>query len=53
VGDHQSNDEPIAPEVAERTGNAAMSQTKLSSTGAVSTVITTILMCLVSKLIVS
>ncbi|KQS63139.1 uncharacterized protein Dere_GG19900, isoform B [Drosophila erecta] len=53
VGDHQSNDEPIAPEVAERTGNGAMSQSKLTSSSAVGTVITTILMCLVSKLIVS
>ncbi|XP_052838991.1 matrix metalloproteinase-14 isoform X2 [Drosophila gunungcola] len=53
VGDHQSNDEPIAPEVAERTGSGAMSQTKLTSSSAVNTVITTILMCLVSKLIVS
>ncbi|XP_017061889.1 stromelysin-3 isoform X2 [Drosophila ficusphila] len=53
VGDHQSNDEPAVPEVAERTGNGALSQSKLTSSSAVGTVITTILMCLVSKLIVS
>ncbi|KPU76272.1 uncharacterized protein Dana_GF11910, isoform B [Drosophila ananassae] len=53
VGDHQSNDEPLEPETAERTGNGANSLTKVTSSSAVNTVITTILMCLVSKLIVS
>ncbi|SPP75687.1 blast:Matrix metalloproteinase-14 [Drosophila guanche] len=53
VGDHQSNDEPIEPEVAERTGSGAMSMSQLTGSSAVSTVISTILLCFFSKLIVS
>ncbi|XP_034477847.1 matrix metalloproteinase-14 isoform X2 [Drosophila innubila] len=53
VGDHQSNDEPVEPEYSERTGSGAMSITQLSSNSAASVLFSTILLCCISKFIIS
>ncbi|XP_017838083.1 matrix metalloproteinase-14 isoform X2 [Drosophila busckii] len=53
VGDNQTNDEAVEPEMAERTGNGATSLFKLSSGSAVSVLLSTLLLCFVSKFIVS
>ncbi|XP_043070505.1 stromelysin-3 isoform X1 [Drosophila grimshawi] len=52
VGDHQTNDEPIEPEKSERTGSGAMS-IQLSSNSGASVLLTTFLLCCLSKYIIS
>ncbi|XP_030377643.1 stromelysin-3 isoform X2 [Scaptodrosophila lebanonensis] len=51
VGDHQTNDDPPVPELAGRTGSGAMSQ--LTSNSAVGVLFSTLLLCCISKYIVS
>ncbi|KAH8369608.1 hypothetical protein KR093_000278, partial [Drosophila rubida] len=53
VGDHQTNDEPAEPEVAERTGSGAMSISQLTSSSAASVLLSTFLLCCISKFIIS
>lgn len=53
VGDHQTNDEPFVPETAERTGSGAMSLNQLTSNSAASILLSTFLLCCVSKFIIS
>ncbi|XP_023162651.1 matrix metalloproteinase-14 isoform X2 [Drosophila hydei] len=52
VGDNQSNDEPYEPEMAERTGSGAKSY-QLPNSSAASVLLSTFLLCCISKFIIS